>query len=57
MLSLKPDSVNSTSYKHQLKTTFEQLDYNKDNRISRKEFINGCMNDEFLISFLTQTGI
>ncbi len=57
MLNLNPNSSNSTSFKFQVATTFDQLDTNKDNNISRKEFINGCMNDEFLYGFLTQTGL
>jgi hypothetical protein len=36
----------------QVKTTFDQLDEDHDGVISREEFVNGCLNDEFLLYFL-----
>ena len=57
MLNLKPDGENSTSFKFQVTSIWDQLDNNKDNRISKKEFIDGCLKDEFLTHFLTTTGI
>ena len=57
MLSLKPDGENSSSFNFQVNSVWDQLDDNKDNRISKKEFIDGCLNDEFLAHFLTTTGL
>lgn len=57
MLNLKPDGENAESFKFQLNNIWDQLDDNKDNRISKIEFIEGCLKDEFLLSFLTTTGM
>jgi hypothetical protein len=57
VLSLKPDGENSSSFNFQVNSVWDQLDDNKDNRISKKEFIDGCLNDEFLAHFLTTTGL
>ncbi len=39
----------------QITSAFEQLDVDKDGRISKSEFIDGCMADEFLFHFLNPT--
>lgn len=32
---------------------FEKMDVNKDNVLTKDEFINGCLNDECLYQMLT----
>ena len=38
---------------YQVNTVFNQLDKNKDSGISKIEFIEECLNDEFLLNFLS----
>ena len=43
---------NKRSVNIQVKDTFDQLDTDHDGVITREEFVNGCLNDEFLLYFL-----
>ena len=43
------------SMEYQIKSAFNQLDEDKDGRISKEEYIYGCIHDEFLFYFLNPT--
>lgn len=52
MHNLDQKSANST-IGYQINTVFNQLDKNQDSGISKTEFIEECLNDEFLLYFLS----
>ncbi len=38
---------------HQIDAMFRQLDQNEDKYITKYEFVDGCLKDEFLLHFLS----
>jgi Ca2+-binding EF-hand superfamily protein len=44
---------NKYDQENQIKRIFDQLDTNEDNSITKYEFIEGCLKDEFLLHFLS----
>ena len=52
MHNLDQKSANST-IGYQINTVFNQLDKNQDSGISKTEFIEECLNVEFLLNFLS----
>jgi hypothetical protein len=52
MHNINKNDGNKRSVSIQVKDTFDQLDTDHDGVITREEFVNGCLNDEFLLYFL-----
>ena len=47
------ESTEDDSPENRTKEIFNKMDINKDNVLSKDEFIKGCMADQFLYQMLT----
>lgn len=48
----KDQRTGENSASSRVKTIFEKLDINEDKTLNEQEFVDGCTNDQFLISLL-----
>lgn len=51
MMNIKMNSKILLEY--QINDMFKQLDQNEDKFITKYEFVDGCLKDEFLLHFLS----